>query len=291
MHGPPGTGKTSTILALAKELFGPEFYRSRILELNASDDRGIGVVREKIKKFAQKKIAKASDSAYPCPPIQIIILDEADSMTVDAQAALRRTIEVYSAQTRFCIICNYVSKIIEPLASRWVKFRFTPISNEAQIKRLAYIWEKENITYEDTALNALVDVTEGDLRKSIMMLQSAGRSCEGNSLTGQDIYEVSGRVPKEVIDEIWTSVIDRNWDENRATEIAEDIIYEGFDVMQLLTQLVELVINEPTRVVTDLQKAKIAEVCASTEAKMIKGGSEELNMLYLFMNISKIMKK
>jgi len=139
MHGPPGTGKTSTILALAKELYGPEFYRSRVLELNASDDRGIGMVREKIKKFAQKKISKNVDSNYPCPPIQIIILDEADSMTVDAQAALRRTIEVYSAQTRFCIICNYVAKIIEPLASRCVKFRFTPISDEAQIKRLSYI--------------------------------------------------------------------------------------------------------------------------------------------------------
>lgn len=209
MHGPPGTGKTSTILALAKELFGPEFYRSRILELNASDDRGIAVVREKIKKFAQKKITKAIDSEYTCPPIQIIILDEADSMTVDAQAALRRTIEVYSAQTRFCIICNYVSKIIEPLASRCVKFRFTPISNESQVDRLAYICEKENIRYDNSALEALVDVTEGDLRKSIMMLQSAGRSCDEDVLTGDDIYEVSGRVPQEVIYEIWSTFLDR----------------------------------------------------------------------------------
>ena len=105
MYGPPGTGKTSTILALAKELYGPVYYRNRILELNASDDRGIAVVREKIKKFAQKKIVKIPSSEnYPCPPIQIIILDEADSMTVDAQAALRRTIEVYSTHTRFCII-------------------------------------------------------------------------------------------------------------------------------------------------------------------------------------------
>lgn len=290
MHGPPGTGKTSTILALAKELFGPEFYRSRILELNASDDRGIGMVREKIKKFAQKKIAKNVDSNYPCPPLQIIILDEADSMTVDAQSALRRTIEVYSSHTRFCIICNYVSKIIEPLASRCVKFRFTPISDKAQITRLKYICDEENIPNETQALDALVDVTEGDLRKSIMMLQSAGRSFEGSKLSASDIYEVSGRVPQEIITNIWDQVKDKNCTETKATEIAEDMICEGFDVMQLLSQLLDIVIEEDKRKVSDQQKAKIAEVCAATEAKLIRGGSEELNMLYLFMNITKIMK-
>ena len=114
-YGPPGTGKTSTILALAKELFGPELMKSRILELNASDERGISIVREKVKNFARLTVSKPSKNDlenYPCPPYKIIILDEADSMTSDAQSALRRTMETYSGVTRFCLICNYVKMCI-----------------------------------------------------------------------------------------------------------------------------------------------------------------------------------
>jgi replication factor C subunit 2/4 len=113
-YGPPGTGKTSTILALAKELFGHHFFKQRVIELNASDERGIAVVREKVKKFPQRKIANHPDGRKNVPPLQICNLDEGDSMTIDAQAALRRIIEQYSATTRFCIICNYISKIIDP---------------------------------------------------------------------------------------------------------------------------------------------------------------------------------
>ena len=201
-YGPPGTGKTSTILALAKELFGHDFFKQRVIELNASDERGIAVVREKVKKFAQRKIARHPDGRTNIPPLQICILDEADSMTIDAQAALRRIIEQFSSTTRFCIICNYISKIIDPLASRCVKFRFSPIAREAQIERLQLICQKEGVEVADASVfNALVDISQGDLRRSINMLQTAS-SFKSKNLTAKDIESISGVIPDDVIKRI-----------------------------------------------------------------------------------------
>src|SRR6266516_2720113 len=151
-YGPPGTGKTSTILALAKELYGPELFKTRVLELNASDERGISIVREKVKDFARMQLSNPLPSyreKYPCPPYKIIILDEADSMTQDAQSALRRTMETYSKITRFCLICNYVTRIIDPLASRCSKFRFKSLDQGNAKNRLQDIADKEGVKLEE----------------------------------------------------------------------------------------------------------------------------------------------
>ena len=186
-YGPPGTGKTSTILALAKELYGPEMFKSRVLELNASDERGISIVREKVKDFARMQLSNPPpfyQERFPCPPYKIIILDEADSMTQDAQSALRRTMETYSKITRFCLICNYVTRIIDPLASRCSKFRFKMLDQGDAKKRLEEIAEKENIHLEDGAIDTVLKSAEGDLRKAITFLQSAARLVGAEKLPG-----------------------------------------------------------------------------------------------------------
>ncbi|KAF9160134.1 replication factor C subunit 4, partial [Mortierella sp. AD010] len=187
-YGPPGTGKTSTILALARDIYGytvmtrkclislakPEMIGSRVLELNASDERGIQVIREKVKNFARSTVTHNIGNQN-CPPYKIIILDEADSMTSDAQSALRRTMETYSKLTRFCLICNYVTRIIEPLASRCAKFRFRPLEEKHSKERLELICQQESVKISPEAILSLIRVSEGDLRKAIMHLQSASR--------------------------------------------------------------------------------------------------------------------
>merc|ERR1711899_345514 len=160
-YGPPGTGKTTTILAASRDLFG-DIWRSRILELNASDERGIAVVRDKIKTFSQQTVSNSSSSKVP--PFKIVILDEADSMTKDAQSALRRTMEKEGRSTRFCLICNYVSRIIEPITSRCAKFRFKPLAEGILIERIELIMEKENVLVNEDGKKAIILTSEGDLR-------------------------------------------------------------------------------------------------------------------------------
>lgn len=266
-YGPPGTGKTSTILALAKSLFGPALYRSRILELNASDERGIGIVRDKVKNFARAQLSQPTglDAAYraqyPCPPFKIIILDEADSMTQDAQSALRRTMEQYSRITRFCLVCNYVTRIIEPLASRCSKFRFKSLDNSAAGARVQDIAKMEGLNLEDGVVETLIRCGEGDLRRAITYLQSAARlvgatrvpakdadddaemTDAGSSgpgvITVRSIEEIAGVVPETIVDDLVQAMQPKSSGSayEAVSRVVTDLVADGWSATQVVGQV------------------------------------------------------
>jgi replication factor C small subunit len=169
--GPAGVGKTTTALCVAKGLLGEEWQRDT-LELNASDERGIKMVRERVKEFAAV-MKLTTNNKEDNRPFRIIILDEADEMTQEAQTALRRIIEDSSRTTRFIFICNYLTQIIEPIQSRCVVFRFTRLTNEDIVDHLKVICQKEGVKYDDKALTQIYAATSGDLRHSINILQAA----------------------------------------------------------------------------------------------------------------------
>jgi replication factor C small subunit len=162
--GPAGIGKSTLALIVVKKLFG-ESWRENYLELNASDERGIGVIREKVKDFARTK-------AITSIPFKVIFLDEADALTRDAQNALRRTMENYSNTCRFILSCNYSSKIIDPIQSRCVLFRFTLLEKKDISKILKRISEGEGLEIADDAVDTVYEASEGDCRRAINLLQS-----------------------------------------------------------------------------------------------------------------------
>ncbi|KAJ8078582.1 Subunit of heteropentameric Replication factor C (RF-C) [Marasmius tenuissimus] len=302
-YGPPGTGKTSTILALSRQLFGPDNFRSRVLELNASDERGISIVREKIKNFARQtpraKTVSSDGKEYPCPPYKIIILDEADSMTQDAQGALRRIMETYARITRFCLVCNYVTRIIEPLASRCSKFRFTPLDQSSSFSRLSKIGTAEHIDMDDALVNALIQNSNGDLRRAITYLQTAHRLSSATSpptkITPRDIQEIAGVVPDDVIDDFARALgievsggMDVDVKAPRFDMIkkkAKEICREGYSATQVLSQVHDLIVAHPT--LQARQKSACALIFAEADKALCDGADEELWILEIALRVQK----
>lgn len=181
ISGMPGIGKTTSVLCLARQLLG-DAYKEAVLELNASDERGIDVVRNRIKGFAQKKVT------LPPGRQKIVILDEADSMTSGAQQALRRTMEIYSGTTRFAFACNQSNKIIEPLQSRCAILRYSRLTEPQVVKRLYQICKAENVQYSDDGIAALVFSAEGDMRQAINNLQSTHAGF--GFVSGDNVFKV-----------------------------------------------------------------------------------------------------
>lgn len=284
-YGPPGTGKTSTALAIARQLYGPELMKTRVMELNASDERGINVVREKVKSFAATSVG-APVAGYPCPPYKLLILDEADSMTQDAQNALRRTMEAYSKVTRFCFICNYVSRIIEPLASRCAKFRFKPLNQGIMSGRIQQICDKENVQLGDGAMDTLAMVSGGDLRKAITTLQSAVRLSGGTVVGRQVLLDVSGQVPPEVVEALLSACKTGSF--TKLQQQVADVIAEGYAAQQILLQLQALVLEDTH--INALHKASIFEVLGGADKCLVDGADETLQLLDICGQIQKILK-
>ncbi|KAG7263618.1 hypothetical protein CRUP_026591 [Coryphaenoides rupestris] len=182
-YGPPGTGKTSTILACARQLYKDKEFSSMVLELNASDDRGIDVVRGPILSFASTRTIFKKG-------FKLVILDEADAMTQDAQNALRRVIEKFTENTRFCLIGNYLSKIIPALQSRCTRFRFGPLSREQMIPRLEHVIQQESIDVTPDGMKGIVTLSCGDMRRSLNILQST--SMAYGKVTEDTVYTCTG---------------------------------------------------------------------------------------------------
>jgi len=225
-YGPPGTGKTSTILAVAKEMYGKS-YASMSLELNASDDRGINVVREQIKNFASTQQIMAKG-------IKLIILDEADSMTNAAQFALRRIIEKYTKTTRFCLICNYVSKIIPALQSRCTRFRFMPLPADIARGRIQYVATNERLDLTEDGMNALVELGNGDMRKYLNILQSTSMAFK--QMDGAAIYACTGNPDPDFIVRMTELLLTGNFREIY-TQLTTEKMHRGYSLTDIIREL------------------------------------------------------
>jgi replication factor C subunit 2/4 len=226
LSGPPGCGKTTVVHCLAREHLGNN-YEQGCIELNASDDRGIDVVREKIKGFAQQKVS------LPEGKLKIIILDEADSMTTAAQQAMRRTMEMYSATTRFALACNISSKIIEPIQSRCAILRFSRIDDAELKARLARGLEKETASYDDAGLDALVFTAEGDMRNALNGAQSTFNAF--GTITRDTVVRMNDQPQPEKVKGCLSACLQKDW----ATAFApiHDIFKQGYSSHDIIATL------------------------------------------------------
>ncbi|WFD42535.1 Subunit of heteropentameric Replication factor C (RF-C) [Malassezia psittaci] len=234
---------------------------------------------------------------HPCPPYKIVILDEADSMTQDAQGALRRIMEQYSRTTRFCLICNYVTRIIEPVASRCSKLRFRPLDEESTVARLKHIAESEGLLLNDDLLPALVRASEGDMRRSITYLQSVSRLAsvqggDGRQMSADTVAELAGVVPQDVIKQLGRSIgVDITEDDlspskdafSRISKTVQEITREGYSCAQVVLQLHDYVILHP--MLNARQKTKCALQFGETDKALMDGGNESLQLLNLSLQL------
>jgi len=262
--GPPGTGKTTAALCLARDLYGDAF-REHIMELNASDERGINVVRETVKTFARvRSIGEI--------PFKVMILDESDNMTADAQQALRRTMERYTETCRFILCANYSGKIIEPIQSRCAPFRFTFLPRDEHDKYLKHIAEEESTRLLKDGLDAIFEVCGGDLRKAINTLQAAASL--NKPVDAKVVYSITGRANPADVQKMIEVAMNGNFIEARKQlrEMIQKYGVAGSDVIrQIHAEIFRTDIPEPWKI-------KLADVVGETDYRLVEGADEEVQL-------------
>ena len=271
--GPAGTGKTTSALAMVRELYGnKKAINITYLELNASDARGIDVIRTYIKDFARAK--PPSDIFF-----KILILDEADNMTAPAQQALRRTMEKYTRNCRMILICNYSNKIIPPIQSRCVVFRFSSLRNEDIKNRVKFVANKEAISVSPDGLNALVDVSKGDCRRAINYLQSCGTISK--NIDQDVVFRVAGEVPPERIREVLKTALkgQLQFSLKLLNDITREYGLSGINIVKNLhREIYDLDVSEDVKI-------ELTKILAEFEYRLSQGGTEEIQLQALLANI------
>ena len=262
--GPAGVGKTTCAHALSRELYG-DTWSDNFTELNASDERGIDVVRDKIKNFA--RTSPVGDADY-----KVIFLDEADSLTRDAQPALRRTMEMYTNTCRFILSCNYSSNIIDPIQSRCTVFRFSPVDDDALIERLGHIAEKEDVDVTEDGLGALAYVSQGDVRRAVNALQAA--AALGETVDEDAVYATTSTARQEEVEELLEKALGGDFAGAREilTRLLDEKGISGDDLIdQMHRAATELSVDDETQV-------HLMDSIGETDYRISTGGDERIQI-------------
>jgi len=280
--GPPGTGKSTVALCVARQLMG-ESFRSLVLELNASDERGIGVVRERIKGFSQ--IIQTAPSGVQ---FGLVILDECDEMTRDAQTALRRIMETSSRTCRFILICNYQSGIIEPIQSRCSVFRFRRLEEAEAIEQLAKICKSEKIDAGPKVVERVFELSEGDLRRAINYLQVAATSTKGGKLDLTTLEKVMPEAQGELIREMLKLAVLGDFMK------ARDVMYElmgkhGVSGREIIRGANREVSRIPEA--TAERQAEIVRTLGECDFRLTQGANEDIQISAMLAQLSMIGRK
>ena len=273
--GPAGVGKTASAIALSRDLFGDK-WTSAVLELNASDERGIDIVRNKIKEFARSK-------SIQDVPFKLIYLDEADALTKDAQHALRRTMEDYAQSTRFILSCNYSSKIISPIQSRCAIFRYKPLPKDILMDMLSKISEKEDLQFTAGALNLIYEASEGDARKAENLLQACSAITSNIDITVVE-QVVSFAEPQEIAKVVDLAISGKFVDAKNT--LFNVMVKHGLSGMDIISQVQKQIWKMDS--IEEKHKIELIKSCGEYEFRLVEGANEFIQLDAMLAHFSQI---